>query len=272
MPVWFEQQQKQSSKKSTTVKCKTGQRKVCSDGFVCKQGRCVLEDPNILPSLSDMKLNTKLNTILTGMVLDGDMTDRQRKNILKMRFFRSLVSPLTQGKMSVNEYVQAVRKEQQRLAQQRRRLLQQQEQYYWKEKTCCQNWNYCFRSSCFKEQRSNNFVCHCVFTEIKMSSSNKNNNKWITETKKASVLHGKSYSDMLKDKDHRINYHRNQCDPTKMHRGGNLLPLHHPAMTPNNIPPIGHATPTPAYLQERAKMIAVSKQNTINYLKALRKK
>ena len=136
MPVRFVQQEKQqekhSSKKGTTLRCKTGQRKACSDGFVCKQGLCVLEDPNILPSPSDMRLNTKLTTILTGMVSDGDMTDRQRKNILKMRFFRTLVSPFTQGKMSVDEYVQAVRKEQQRLAQQRRKMLQQQEQqqYY----------------------------------------------------------------------------------------------------------------------------------------------
>lgn len=127
-----EQQIQQKPKKSTTLRCRTNQRKACSQGFVCKEGRCVLEDQNVLPSLSDMKLNTKLNTLLTGMVVDGDLTEKQRKNILKMRFFRSLVSPFTQGKLSVDDYVQSVRKEQQRLAQQRRRLLQQQEQqqYY----------------------------------------------------------------------------------------------------------------------------------------------
>lgn len=91
------------------------------------------------------------------------------------------------------------------------------------------------------------------------------------ETKKAATIHGKSYHELMKDKNHRIQYHRSQCDPTKMHRGGTLLPLHHPAMTPT-IFPSDRSPQTSESLQGRANAIETSKQNTINYLKTLRKK
>lgn len=97
-------------------------------------------------------------------------------------------------------------------------------------------------------------------------------NRWILETKKSAAINGKSYKETLQDKDHRIRYHRDACDPAKMFRGGTLLPYNHPAMTTTIIMPTDYSTPTTAVLHERAKAIELSKQNTITCLKMLLKK
>lgn len=96
-------------------------------------------------------------------------------------------------------------------------------------------------------------------------------NKWVAATKKQAAVSGNSYKKTLTDKDHRITYHHNQCDPVKMFRGGTLLPYNHPAATP--VPDFfSHATPTAAVKKAQNAAMNKHKDNTINYLKNLRKK
>lgn len=52
-------------------------------------------------------------------------------------------------------------------------------------------------------------------------------------TKKYSMATGQPFGHTLQDKNHRIAYHRTEASKNPaVYRGGTLLPLHHPAMTP----------------------------------------
>jgi hypothetical protein len=99
-----------------------------------------------------------------------------------------------------------------------------------------------------------------------MSSSN----KWIKETKKKAEQTNKSFSQTLQDKDHRISYHRQQCDPSKMFRGSSLLPYNHPAMNPI-LPSLDNSYRTEEQIKAYKDSCNKQKDNHISYLKNLRK-
>ncbi len=98
------------------------------------------------------------------------------------------------------------------------------------------------------------------------------NNKWIDSTKRHTKNTKQTFKESLEDKNHRITYHTNQCDASKMYRGPNLLPHNHPAMFPGIPAVANHALQTPEAIEERKQLSNLQKDNHIRCLKNLRKK
>lgn len=75
----------------------------------------------------------------------------------------------------------------------------------------------------------------------------------------------------LQDKDHRISYHHQQCDPDKMFRDTTLLPYNHQALNPP-LPSLDHSFRTDKQLEAYTDACNQQKENRIKCLKNLRKK
>ena len=76
---------------------------------------------------------------------------------------------------------------------------------------------------------------------------------------------------MLKDKDHRISYHSQECDSSKMSRGGTLLSYNHLALC-STLPLPDHSYRTSEQTKAYKDACSKQKDSHINYLKHLRKK
>lgn len=112
--------------KGTTKRCNVVEQ--CGQGFRCNDdGYCVMQGQT-MPPPSDAKLAERLLRKLIKMVRSDDLTKRQASSIVQATnrtFVPDLVRQVVQGRISIDEYRQSVRKEQQRLY--RRNIFQQQQ-------------------------------------------------------------------------------------------------------------------------------------------------
>lgn len=109
--------------KGTTKRCNVVQP--CGQGFRCNDnGYCVMQGQT-MPDPSITKLGERLLRKLYKMVLSQDLTTRQASSIVQATnrtIVPELVRQVVQGRMSIDDYKKALKKEQRRLYQQRLRM------------------------------------------------------------------------------------------------------------------------------------------------------